>query len=693
MVTTVPTGAVVPTDGDERRPRRTREERKKRVANRRPKSAVNTLIFNPFFILLFVLLVVSCMISFFLVFSHPEGAWGKSAVERPKQKIPPKEKQMGSDNARHRLSDAQQKDAIKNGYEAAMDRMKQGKKKEDEKQQKEMKDLGETLKKLGGKLKTDSDTDGASDNLTRRGVGRKPDPKGGDGHGGPIFGGTYPERFTGFDPELNTIYDNITPFDGTLETPHLLPKTPKLPVFAETENGEKLVDDLLHNNKPTMAGIIYFFNEYLKKLHVQNKALSEKEHRTKTGESINEKGMVNAYYNLTSKIIDPLEDAYRGRTIFPVRDDGSIFISLAAFREHLLAQSMMSAFDQAKNPDKLFIGAVVQNCFGLDGLTCKTGIQVVGTLSNGQPKTSVSPAPPDSNGIEVFCTHEDYKHYCENGQVRVLYIHDTDALGPQTARYYASKLWGGENYFMQMDSHLEFAPEWDDYYISEMKASSNYPKSILSSYPPGFKEYDGHYKGGTRGERLCGSHFAKDHVENEILRIEQLGLTPWDAEFPTQIPFIAAGFFFAHSSFLRDVPFDPYAPWCFMGEEIALSIRAWTHGWNIYAPRKNLIAHQYRPGRMGLPKFWESVGRDSNRGSLNTRLQKHVIRRVKHMLSYPSDSREKIEEENDGICLHNYEHYTLGHDRVLEDYLQWTSINPITRTTGTMEWCLKSQVP
>ena len=33
-----------------------------------------------------------------------------------------------------------------------------------------------------------------------------------------------------------------------------------------------------------------------------------------------------------------------------------------------------------------------------------------------------------------------------------------------------------------------------------------------------------------------------------------------------------------------------------MGEEIALSMRAWTHGWDIYAPRQNLIAHQYRPG-------------------------------------------------------------------------------------------------
>ncbi|OEU11117.1 hypothetical protein FRACYDRAFT_151830, partial [Fragilariopsis cylindrus CCMP1102] len=259
--------------------------------------------------------------------------------------------------------------------------------------------------------------------------------------------------------------------------------------------------------------------------------------------------------------------------------DESLFISLAAFREHLLGKSLMSAFNKAKHPEKLFFGIVVQNCYGLDGVVY-------------------------ANGIDEFCNTPQYKKYCDSGQVRVIYVHDTDALGPQTARYYASKLWGGETYFMQMDAHLEFAPEWDKYYIDEAKASKNYPKSVLSAYPPGFQDYDGSYAGGTPGARLCNCQFSTSPVENHILRISMGGNTPHDAPFPTQIPFIAAGFFFAHASFLKDVPFDPYAPWCFMGEEIALSVRSWTMGWNIYAPRKNMIAHQYRPGRLGLPKFW-----------------------------------------------------------------------------------------
>ncbi len=131
-----------------------------------------------------------------------------------------------------------------------------------------------------------------------------------------------------------------------------------------------------------------------------------------------------------------------------------------------------------------------------------------------------------------------------------------------------------------------------------------YPKVILTSYPPGFSDSDPPYKGGSKGTRLCTCEFSTSDVEHNIIRINTGNNCPGEEEAHTQIAYIAAGFFFARAEFLTDVPFDPYLPWCFMGEEIALSFRAWTHGWGIYAPRKNVFAHQYRPGRMGLPKFW-----------------------------------------------------------------------------------------
>ena len=39
---------------------------------------------------------------------------------------------------------------------------------------------------------------------------------------------------------------------------------------------------------------------------------------------------------------------------------------------------------------------------------------------------------------------------------------------------------------------------------------------------------------------------------------------------------MAAGFFFTSGRFLEEVPFDPYLPWIFMGEEVrARESRDW----------------------------------------------------------------------------------------------------------------------
>jgi hypothetical protein len=247
-------------------------------------------------------------------------------------------------------------------------------------------------------------------------------------------------------------------------------------------------------------------------------------------------------------------------------------------------------------------------------------------------------------------------------------------------------LWGGETFFLQMDSHLEFAPDWDAKYMEEAKAARAYPKAVLSAYPPGFTDF-GQYSGGTPGARLCTCQFSANGVESHIIRINVGGHTSPDSPRPTQIAFIAAGFFFAHASFLQDVPFDPYVPWCFMGEEIALSMRAWTAGWDIYAPRQNLIAHQYRPGRLGLPKFWEAVGRDSHRPNLNTRLQQHVIRRIKHMIGYPTDTVESLEKDGDSIVLMELEYYGLSTVRSAEDYLKLTQIDVVNEQCHPIPWC------
>jgi [Skp1-protein]-hydroxyproline N-acetylglucosaminyltransferase len=380
--------------------------------------------------------------------------------------------------------------------------------------------------------------------------------------------------------------------------PHLFPKLPYLPIFPVIEQADILIHQTLYENQPTIAGIAAILYRFLSDLHRSNQHLATTHQNITTISKENKKqnemqDIRQAYFRLARQHLIPLDSAYRGRPVFEIRNDDSIFLSVASFREHLLADTLISAYSSASQPERLFVGVIVNNCFGLPGDDpCQGSPKVIGQDKNGHDILQIEDGKPDTNHIETFCTNSTFQRYCEQGQVRVLYINETDALGPAVTRYYSSKLWGGETYYCQVDSHLKFANGWDKLYIQDLKITKNFPKSVLSTYPPGFVNFR-QEPPFTPGTRLCRCQIRSN--EEFLPRVEMEGRCNKTETRPTQMAFIGAGFFFARAEFLLDVPFDPFLPWLFMGEEVALSIRAWTSGWNIYAPRKNLIGHQYRP--------------------------------------------------------------------------------------------------
>jgi hypothetical protein len=62
------------------------------------------------------------------------------------------------------------------------------------------------------------------------------------------------------------------------------------------------------------------------------------------------------------------------------------------------------------------------------------------------------------------------------------------AGGPTHARYIASKLWQGEEHFMQVDAHSWFAHGWDTLLIANMAALPNPERSAITHYPPGTEQ-------------------------------------------------------------------------------------------------------------------------------------------------------------------------------------------------------------
>lgn len=416
--------------------------------------------------------------------------------------------------------------------------------------------------------------------------------------------------------KLDVMYDtSLRDLIGETEVDHTvhilyapLPQQalPYLPIFPPIPNEELFIQATLHHNRPTIAGIGAILYRFLTALHQSNHQLAAHKNTTTTvtinnnkhnSIEMNEVEIIRqAYFRLAQEHLMPLDQAYRGRSVFPIREDDSIFLSVASFREHLLADTLMSAYSSAAHPEKLYVGVIVNNCFGVDdnGIPCKGSPKVVGHDANGRDILDIEDGKPDTNHIATFCGNSTFQIFCTNGQVRVLYVNETDALGPAVTRYYSSKLWGGETYYCQIDSHLKFADGWDRLYIQDLKLTRNFPKSVLSTYPPGFVNFR-QSPPFTPGTRLCRCQIRSN--EGFLPRVEMEGRCNETERRPTQMAFIGAGFFFARAEFLVDVPFDPFLPWLFMGEEVALSIRAWTSGWNIYAPRKNLIGHQYRPVR------------------------------------------------------------------------------------------------
>jgi hypothetical protein len=380
------------------------------------------------------------------------------------------------------------------------------------------------------------------------------------------------------------------------DSPHLSPRLPYLPIFPTIQNADFLMEQTLHHNQPTIAGIAAILYRFLNALHISNQQLADTASsvQNKTEKAGRVETIRRAYFRLAQEHLVPLDEAYQGRSVFPIREDDSVFVSVASFREHLLGDTLASAYSSAARPERLFVGVIVNNCFGFEDFPCKGSPKVVGRDKNGRDILDIQDGVPDVDHIATFCQNSTFQRYCDGGQVRVLYINETDALGPAVTRYYTSKLWGGETYYVQVDSHLRFADRWDELYIQDLQLARNYPKAVLSTYPPGFVNFR-QSPPFTPGTRLCRCQMRSN--EGFLPRVEMEGRCNENQTRPTQMSFIGAGFFFARAEFLVDVPFDPFLPWLFMGEEVALSIRAWTSGWNIYAPRKNLIGHQYRPVR------------------------------------------------------------------------------------------------
>ncbi len=228
------------------------------------------------------------------------------------------------------------------------------------------------------------------------------------------------------------------------------------------------------------------------------------------------------------------------------------------------------------------------------------------------------------------------------------------------ARARIQKLWQGEDYTLQLDSHHRFAQDWDVELRRQLELTGS-PRPILGSYAAIYDPATNEKKG-----REPFHMVAEKFTPSGTILFRPQVIPGWrDLTSPVRARFVSGHFYFTLGRHCEDYAYDPSL--YFAGDEISLSIRGYTLGYDLFHPHRNLIWHEYT--RAGRTKHWDdhSTANRPLTGGLAWH-ERDVIskRRLRKMLR---------EEDNDADITG----YDLGTARSHQDYERYAGIDFATR--------------
>jgi hypothetical protein len=246
----------------------------------------------------------------------------------------------------------------------------------------------------------------------------------------------------------------------------------------------------------------------------------------------------------------------------------NIFISIASYMDPHLQRTIRSALDAAEDPARLSFGVVEQ---------------------------ATRP------------TRDDLRGLCD----RIAYVHldPRDTLGACWARTLAHSLYNEEAYFCQIDAHSVFDPGWDRLAVEALDAlaaQTGNPKTLISNLPTAFT-LDPY------GKVVDEPHGTPFKLIPNMQTFDPLvGALPGskalceDTDGPVAGLLVAAGFIFAPAPYVEDLPYDPLL--YFNGEELAISLKAYTRGWDVWHMNPAPLRHLYKTKRRGESFLhWDSL--------------------------------------------------------------------------------------
>jgi len=255
-------------------------------------------------------------------------------------------------------------------------------------------------------------------------------------------------------------------------------------------------------------------------------------------------------------------------------------------------------------------------------------------------------------------TDEMIGKYEKHNQVQLIPIPYKESKGACWARNLIQQNYNNEDFTLQLDSHMRFAPNWDkelkDMYQTSYKRGLEKP--LLTAYVPSF---DPDNDPGSRVKEPWKMKFDRFIPEGAVFFLPE-SIDEWKSlTAPINARFYSAHFCFTSGKFCKEVPHDPN--YYFHGEEISIAARSFTHGYNLLHPHKPLVWHEYT--RKNRTKHWDD--------HIDNKVQKTWWTRNEE-----SHKRNRIlfgmEPNMDNI---DFGIYGFGKKRSLQDYENYTGIN------------------
>jgi len=231
------------------------------------------------------------------------------------------------------------------------------------------------------------------------------------------------------------------------------------------------------------------------------------------------------------------------------------------------------------------------------------------------------------------------------------------------ARNMIQQTYDGEKFTLHLDSHHRFVKGWDTLLkkmYEQCKVKSEKP--IITSYLPA---YDPKNDPDNRGQIPCYTEFDRFTPEGVVFFMPRY-LDEWkDIDTPPRARFYSGHFAFTDGKFSIEVQHDPN--YYFHGEEISISVRAFTHGYDIYSPHRLVAWHEYT--RSGRVKMWdEHTPENKKKGLVDsdwTERNLSSLRRNRILFGMEKDPNVEID----------FGKYGFGNVRTLREYEEYAGIS------------------